>query len=91
MWAKEVDDTMKSWIGATKVDLLLKWGPPTRTFTDGKDGEIYSYEYTNQTKGHAYTDKYGNTYYNAPQQYTIVRQFFINKDGIIYSYRWQGI
>ena len=90
-YAKQVDDMMKTWLNASKDQLLLQWGPPSETFRDGKGGEIWTYTFTNQTTGYAYTDSYGHTYWRSPQQYQVVRQFFINEDGIIYAYRWQGI
>ena len=36
--------SMDSWIGATAQDLILKWGPPARTTSDGGSGQIYIFE-----------------------------------------------
>lgn len=34
---------MDSWMGATKQQLILRWGPPTTTASDGNGGEILIY------------------------------------------------
>jgi hypothetical protein len=79
---------MDTWLGASKSQLLLQWGAPSSTFTDGKGGEIYSYVYTNQTTGYSYTNYYtGQTFWRAPQQYQNVYRFYINSNGVIYAYK----
>jgi len=88
--SKKIDEMMNSWLGANKDQLIMQWGPPSEIFDNGDDGEIWTYSYTNQTSGYAYTNNYGQTFWRAPQRYKVVRQFYINKDGIIYAYRWQG-
>jgi hypothetical protein len=63
-------DAMQSWVGNTQHDLILKWGPPTRTASDGAGGVVF---------------------YTAPQstQRTATRMFYVNREGVIYSWRWQ--
>ena len=34
---------MNSWMGNSKGNLIMSWGPPTQTTSDGKDGEILVY------------------------------------------------
>ena len=88
-----VSDTMQSWVGSTQHDLILKWGPPTRTASDGADGMILIYEYTSsgQIPGQAYVGAGGVVFYTAPQstQRTATRMFYVNSEGVIYSWRWQ--
>ena len=91
LFTDPIDDMMNSWIGASKNELLLSWGPPNQTFSDGKGGEVWTYAQDRQTMGNAWTDSYGRTYWNAPKQYQSVRQFYINENDIIYAYRWQGL
>ncbi len=74
---------MQSWIGSTKQQLLLKWGPPTNVYSDGVGGEILCYEQTASTAGY-----YGQSWYYPPQQILWYRHFFINPSGIIYHARW---
>lgn len=63
---------MDSWLHHSKHELILKWGPPVRTTSDGADGEILIYCSTR------YYD--GNTFYN-------YRMFYANGSGEIYSWR----
>jgi len=64
--------TMDGWIGSTKQNLVLTWGPPTRIASDANDGEIYIYESTFMM--------YNVVRYNH-------RMFYINSDSKIYSWR----
>lgn len=86
-------DIMQSWVGNTPHDLILKWGPPTRTASDGADGYIMIYEFTahGQVPGRAYTGADGVVYYTAPQSVERVssRMFYVNAGGVIYSWRWE--
>jgi hypothetical protein len=34
---------MDSWLGSTKQQLIMSWGPPARTASDGGTGEILVY------------------------------------------------
>jgi hypothetical protein len=36
-------EIMNSWLGATKQQLIQKWGPPNRVTSDGGNGEILIY------------------------------------------------
>jgi len=63
---------MTSWLGNSKKNLVLKWGPPKRIASDGGNGEIYIYE-TNSMF-------YNTVRYNH-------RMFYVDKGGKIYSWR----
>jgi hypothetical protein len=91
LMAAQVNGQMKTWIGQSKQQLLMQWGPPSATFDDGNGGEVWTYESFRQTIGVAQTNSYGQTLYRPPQQYRAVRQFYIDRNGTIYSYRWQGV
>ncbi|PSR53254.1 hypothetical protein AHMF7605_06775 [Adhaeribacter arboris] len=41
---QELRETMDEWIGQTKHQLLLKWGVPTVTASDGNGGEILKFD-----------------------------------------------
>jgi hypothetical protein len=87
---------MKSYVGHPKSELYLRWGPPTSVTSDGNGGEILIYEsYVSQGQipGSAYNNGYGGVSYTAPQQrgYTKTRMFYVDKDGIIYTFSWQGL
>jgi hypothetical protein len=86
---------MQSWVGSSKAQLYQSWGPPTRVTEDGQGGEILIYEsYVNmgQQPGQVYTNYDGSIGYKSPQQrgYARTRMFYVNRDGVIYSWRWQG-
>jgi len=90
-----INNQMESWIGAHQQELILQWGPPTRTASDGADGWILIYEYDRdfgQIPGKAYAGPDGAVWYTAPERsgYTARRMFWVHRDGVIYSWRWQG-
>ena len=37
---------MDSWVGHSKQEIVMNWGPPARTASDGSDGEILIYAST---------------------------------------------
>ena len=38
-----VKDAMNLWIGHSKQEVVLKWGPPNSVASDGNKGEVYIY------------------------------------------------
>lgn len=87
--------SMDTWKGHHKSELYQKWGPPSRTTDDGLGGEILIYEKwvdLGQTAGQVYQNPGGSVSYTTPQQegYLRTRMFYVNKNGVIYSWRWQG-
>ncbi|MGB8193254.1 MAG: hypothetical protein WCF67_15095 [Chitinophagaceae bacterium] len=47
---------LNSWVGKDKSDLIMKWGPPTQTTSDGKGGEVlvYAHRVYSNTGGNVY-------------------------------------
>jgi hypothetical protein len=68
---------MDSWVGSTKQDLILKWGPPERTASDGGTGEILVYS---------------SRFYNAALNMTTYqyRMMYADNDGKIYHWLLQS-
>jgi hypothetical protein len=68
---------MDSWVGDTKQNLILKWGPPERTATDGGTGEILVYS---------------KQKYNAITEATMyfIYMFYANSDDKIYHWRTES-
>jgi hypothetical protein len=94
--ASQVDNSMKSWIGAHQSKLIRSWGPPQRTASDGNGGVILIYgNYVNlgQVPGQVTTDYFGNVSYTAPQPqgYQRTRMFYVDRNGYVYDYDWQGL
>ena len=40
---KKLEQNLNSWLGHSKQELILKWGPPNQTTSDGSNGEILVY------------------------------------------------
>lgn len=68
---------MDSWMGYSRHDLVMKWGPPARTSSDGAGGDIYIYA-TSAANPYG-----GGILYR-------YRMFFIGKDDRIYHWISQG-
>ncbi len=85
-----IDKTMQSWVGSTEGDLIAAWGPPQGVYSDGRGGKILAYYGHVAVSVPGYV--YGN-YYTAPHDggWDQQRMFYINKDGVIYSWRWKGL
>ena len=90
-----INKTMRSWVGHHKSELILKWGPPSRTADDGKGGEILIYEYQRNLGQEPGTVRSsgGQIVYTEPTQRTYIatRMFWVDEKGIIYSWRWKGL
>ena len=89
-------EIMRSWEGHTINELYLSWGPPSSTMSDGNGGTIISYYYNRdfgQIPGRATRNYDGSISYTAPTNVgnTAARHFYANSQGIIYSWRWQGL
>lgn len=71
------EETMNSWLGVDRNQLIATWGPPDRVMTDGRGGEIFVYTRS------AYLSYY---------QITAIRHamFWINQYGIIYNWALKG-
>jgi hypothetical protein len=94
---------MQSWQGQPESALIAKWGPPTRTESDGSGGRILIYQRFVQT-GHepaqsvttGRVDPNGEvslkTTQTPEQTYGYQRQrlFYVNKEGTIYRWAWRG-
>lgn len=40
---KQTTDTLQTWIGNSKQNLIMQWGPPTSTSSDGAGGDVLMY------------------------------------------------
>lgn len=95
----EEEQKLDKWLNESKEHLIKRNGPPAKISTDGKGGEIYTYEATYTTtiaEGSSYTihndgkyvlPQYKDVTFDTPatrRQVTHSNMFFIDKDGIIY-------
>lgn len=93
--ASKINEMMDSWVGHHQSDLIAQWGPPNEVSSDGQGGAIliyYKWVDLGQKPGEINTDMMGNATYTAPEKrgYRRVRMFYVNAEGFIYRWRWQG-
>lgn len=69
--------TLNTWLGSSKQQLILKWGPPDRTASDGGTGEILVYASQIYYPGINGTGAYTYWYY---------KYMYANSEGIIYHW-----
>jgi hypothetical protein len=89
MMGKE-EKKMQLWLGRNKNDLLTSWGAPTSAFPIENGKQLWSYQSIGQTSGYAHKVSDTHTHIEAPRQYTIKREFFIDENGKIYNYRLEN-
>lgn len=93
--ASTINENMQSWVGHHQSELIQAWGPPTRTASDGKGGRVLIYEHwvdLGQRPGTVRAVPGGATYTEPERQgYTQTRMFYVDRNGRIYSWRWQGL
>ena len=88
---QKVEEEMKSFLNCTKDQLLEKKGVPTSVFKIDEEKELWSYIKIKQTQN-AYIQTKDGRFMNdhLPVQREVKREFFIDKNGIIYNYRWEN-
>jgi hypothetical protein len=91
---KAINKEMQSWVGRHQSELITSWGQPNNTDIDGQGGTILIYSQfvdLGYDPGHP-SDPFGRYSFKAPRQkgYYKMRMFFINPDGYIYNYKWEG-
>jgi len=68
---------MDSWLGSSKQSLIMSWGPPTKTASDGGNGEILVYS------KQVYNPGLPNMGI-APSTYWDNKYFYVNSEGKVY-------
>ena len=66
---------MDSWLGSTKQQIIMSWGPPARTASDGGTGEILVY--ANQGYWPGYNGQGAFTYWD-------YKYMYVDSNGKIY-------
>ena len=70
---KKLSEQLNTWIGATKKDLIMSWGPPSSITSDGDGGEVLIYAQR------IYVPAYRIDYYN-------YKLMYVNSRGTIYHW-----
>ena len=93
--AKKLNAVMESWLGKSESELILAWGPPQNTASDGNGGKVLVYSTTRQQTPQIKPalDVYGNMHQVVAPGATweASRMFYVNSEGTIYAWRWQGL
>lgn len=82
--------TMESWVGATESQVVASWGPPTSSYKMDDGTKVLTWEWSSQSGGNSWYDNQGRVHFNAPVTNTCKKMFYINSNGVIYSWRYQG-
>ena len=93
--ANIIDNIMNSWVGHYESELIAAWGQPTKVIEDKQGGRVLEYKSLKGTWGET-TDKriVGGAQFKAqPRQegYAAIRIFHVDEDGIIRSWKWEGL
>jgi len=93
--ALKVDQFMGYWVGHYQSELIAAWGTPTKVVPNEEGENIIIYESLKGSWGEE-KDKHiigGAHYPTAARQegYAARRIFYVNKEGIIYSWKWSGL
>ena len=86
----KVEKKMRAMVDCHKNELLEEWGPPTSVFPFDNGKEIWSYNRIKQTNSGQAQMSSDSSAVDPPQNYTVKREFFIDKNGIVYKYRWEN-
>lgn len=93
--ASKIDRIMDSWVGHYQSELVAYWGTPTEIVSDGKGGSVVIYESLKGTWGNLRDKRIvGGTHYPTKSRqpgYAATRIFYVNEEGIIYSWKWSGL
>ncbi|MCB2185906.1 MAG: hypothetical protein KQJ78_05775 [Deltaproteobacteria bacterium] len=92
---KQISETMASWVGHSSTELISAWGLPKHLKPDENGGKILVYEYDRQytVKGLIHQIPFSNSYYLEPdhtEHYVATREFYVDSNGIITRWAWQG-
>lgn len=76
-----------SFIGQNKAAVINAFGAPSRSCSDGLDGEICIYERTYTTGGEGWSDMNGNYHATPYRWHKDIKEFYFNAKGICYRWR----
>lgn len=76
---KKLKESMNSWVGSSKNNLLIEWGEPQSVNSDGNGGELLTFTELKR----AYFDNFG--YITVIHKYI----FYINSNNKVYNWRYK--
>lgn len=83
---------MNSWLGATKQQLLMNYGLPSRTGSDGAGGEIIVFSRQVVRDNPSLVDRGGSlqVQQGVPFVFYKHRMFYINVEGNVYHWNYES-
>lgn len=75
--SQQISAGLQGWIGHHQSELIVSWGPPHETSTDGMGGTVLIYRFWKPRVGRF-------------EGWNRVRMFYVNPEGTIYRWRWEG-
>lgn len=88
---RKIQKEMDSWMGATKKELLMSYGPASRTTSDGDGGEILVFsDQVVHDNPSLVSDGNGGlqVQQNMPYVYYRHKMYYINSSGRVYHWRY---
>lgn len=82
---------MNSWIGLTKHDLVMNWGPPAKISDDGNGGEILVYAKQIYLPSSTFYDGVGGSSTSQSLNMWSYRMFYVDSNQKIYYWRSQNV
>lgn len=79
-----VRKSMDAWVGHHESELILAWGPPAERDPDGMGGHVLVYRAYRNFQ--AFCPSCPNVH-----NYVATKMFYVNREGIIYSWRIEGL
>jgi hypothetical protein len=100
----QISKQMASWMGHSENELIADWGEPTRTVSDDNGGKIFVYELQRESTTPAVLTTHKCSQWEADcvngeravyqpastQTWAVLREFWINGDGVVYKWKWKG-
>jgi hypothetical protein len=80
---RRYQEKLEAWVGRSDSELVVKWGAPTSTFTQGNGVQLYEYEKID----HETREKSARTVAGYQPS---CRTFFEIKDGKVIGWKWEG-
>lgn len=80
---------MDSWLGHTKQELIMTWGPPSRVASDGAGGEIVVFAKQGYMPPTTFYDNTGGSTTSNSLTFWDYKMFWIDTQGKIYHWMTQ--
>ena len=93
--ANIINNIMDSWVGHYQTELVAAWGRPTKVVPNEGGGQTLFYESLKGTWGESKDKRVvgGAQFKTEPRQegYVAIREFYVDRNGIINSWKWEGL